>query len=124
MPPCPNSPPTRCCASADETIRCRYLAGCDGHFSVCRGAIPPGVLTVGSGRHEFGWVAMLGEAPPSTDEIIYALGSEGFAGHMLRTSTVSRYYVQCPPGDVIENWSRRPDLVERCRPGWRWTAGR
>ncbi len=89
----------------DETIRCRYLAGCDGHFSVCRSAIPPGVLTAWERAHEFGWVAMLGEAPPSTDEIIYALGSEGFAGHMLRTSTVSRYYVQCPPGDVIENWS-------------------
>jgi p-hydroxybenzoate 3-monooxygenase len=50
-------------------------------------------------------VAVLAAAPPSTDEIIYALGPDGFAGHMLRTSTVSRYYVQCPPDDVIEHWS-------------------
>lgn len=87
---------------------CRLLAGCDGFLGPSRDAIAaeaPGALTVWDRHHEFGWVAVLAAAPPSTDEIIYALGPDGFAGHMLRTPSVSRFYVQCPPGDVIGHWS-------------------
>ena len=92
----------------DTRRRCRLLAGCDGFFGPSREAIvaeDPGALTVWDRHHEFGWVAVLAAAPPSTDEIIYALGPDGFAGHMLRTPSVSRFYLQCPPGDVIEHWS-------------------
>ena len=85
------------------TRQCDFVAGCDGFFGVSRAAL--GAVDVWDRHHEFGWVAVLAGVGPSTDEIIYALGPDGFAGHMLRTETVSRFYVQCPPGDVIENWS-------------------
>ena len=86
-----------------ETIECQFVAGCDGFFGVSRPALEP--ANPWNRQHEFGWVAVLAAVGPSTDEIIYALGPEGFAGHMLRTPTISRFYLQCPPGDVIDNWS-------------------
>jgi p-hydroxybenzoate 3-monooxygenase len=88
------------------SIACDLIAGCDGYHGITRTLVldAPGAHAI-ERDHEFGWVAMLAEAPPSTDEIIYAIGPDGFAGHMLRTSTVSRYYVQCAPGDSIDQWS-------------------
>ncbi|MPY95310.1 MAG: 4-hydroxybenzoate 3-monooxygenase [Acidimicrobiia bacterium] len=83
---------------------CDVVAGCDGFLGVSRASVPAGQLQVFDRHHEFGWVAMLAAAPPSTEEIIYALHAEGFAGHMLRTPTISRYYLQCPPDDDIANW--------------------
>jgi p-hydroxybenzoate 3-monooxygenase len=93
----------RITSSAGEW-RCQVVAGCDGFLGVSRAAVPAGALQVFDRRHEFGWVAVLAAAPPSTEEIIYALHADGFAGHMLRTATVSRYYLQCPPDDDIANW--------------------
>ncbi|HEX9259973.1 MAG TPA: FAD-dependent monooxygenase, partial [Acidimicrobiales bacterium] len=90
---------------AGDELGCDVVAGCDGFFGVCRPSIPADALTVYDRHHEFGWVAVLAAVAPSTDEIIYALGEHGFAGHMLRTPTVSRFYLQCPPGDRIESWS-------------------
>lgn len=95
--------PARLRSSAGEW-RCRWVAGCDGFLGVSRASIPAGALRVFDRHHEFGWVAVLAEAPPSTEEIIYALHPDGFAGHMLRTATVSRYYLQCPPDDDIASW--------------------
>src|SRR4051794_12482895 len=64
---------------------CRVLAGCDGFLGPSGQAVAaaaPAGLTVWDRHHEFGWVAVLAAAAPSTDEIIYALGPDGFAGHM------------------------------------------
>ncbi len=92
-------------AGVAHRTRCDLVAGCDGFFGVCRTAIPAERLQVFDQHHPFGWVAVLAQAPPSTHEIIYAVGPNGFAGHMLRTTTISRYYLQCEPGDDIANWS-------------------
>jgi p-hydroxybenzoate 3-monooxygenase len=62
------------------------------------------VLTVYDHQMPFGWVGILAAVPPSTHEIIYALHERGFAGHMLRTAEVSRFYLQCEPDDDIANW--------------------
>ncbi|MDH6132042.1 p-hydroxybenzoate 3-monooxygenase [Kitasatospora sp. MAA4] len=85
-------------------IDCEFVAGCDGFYGAARPSVPAGRLRAFGRQHEFGWLAILAEAPPSTEEIIYALHEEGFAGHMLRTPTVSRYYLQVPVGDAVENW--------------------
>ncbi|MDH6114903.1 p-hydroxybenzoate 3-monooxygenase [Kitasatospora sp. MAP12-15] len=85
-------------------LDCEFVAGCDGFYGAARASVPTGRLQAYSKQHEFGWLAILAEVPPSTEEIIYALHEEGFAGHMLRTPSVSRFYLQCPIGDAVENW--------------------
>ena len=87
-----------------ETIACDFIAGCDGYHGVSRPSIPRGALTLYDDRMPFGWPGILADVAPSTDEIIYSLHERGFAGHMLRTSTVSRFYVECDPDDDIANW--------------------
>ncbi|MCC9310640.1 4-hydroxybenzoate 3-monooxygenase [Kitasatospora sp. RB6PN24] len=96
------------CESPDSDpvlIECDFIAGCDGFYGAARPAVPAGRLRADVKQHEFGWLAVLAETPPATNEIIYALHRDGFAGHMLRTSSVSRFYLQCPVGDHPENWS-------------------
>jgi p-hydroxybenzoate 3-monooxygenase len=88
----------------EERLECDFIAGCDGFHGVSRDSIPPGVLTLHDQRLPFGWLGVIATVPPSTTEIIYALHERGFAGHMLRTSTVSRFYLQCDPDDDIDNW--------------------
>ncbi|MDH6124057.1 4-hydroxybenzoate 3-monooxygenase [Kitasatospora sp. GP82] len=85
-------------------LECDFVAGCDGFHGVSRQAVPDGRLRAFSKHHEFGWLAVLAETPPASEQIIYALHEDGFAGHMLRTPSVTRFYLQCPVGDVPENW--------------------
>ena len=35
---------------------------------------------------------------------MFGIHPRGFAGHMARGPEVTRYYLQCPPGDDPENW--------------------
>ncbi len=55
--------------------------------------------------HGVSWLAVLAEAPPSMEAVGYALHARGFAGHMARTATVTRYYLQCPRGTDPADWS-------------------
>jgi p-hydroxybenzoate 3-monooxygenase len=87
-----------------ERLKCDVIAGCDGFHGVARGSIPAAQLTKYDNRLPFGWLGIIAAVPPSTHEIIYALHERGFAGHMLRTSTISRFYVECDPDDDIANW--------------------
>ncbi len=91
-------------AGRDERLGCDYVAGCDGYHGVSRGSIPPNVLRVYDQRLPFAWVGVLAQVAPSTEEIIYAQHARGFAGHMLRSQTVSRFYLQTEPDDPIESW--------------------
>lgn len=61
-----------------------------------RPSLPTTAYTTYEKQHEYRWLTVLGAAPPSTDQPIYALHERGFAGHMLRSSTVSRFYL-CNP---------------------------
>ncbi len=87
-----------------QELECDFIAGCDGFHGVSRPSFPEGVLTTYDHRLPFGWVGILAAVAPSTKEIIYAAHERGFAGHMLRTAEISRFYLQCDPDDVIENW--------------------
>ena len=104
-----------------------FVAGCDGFHGVARAAIPPEALTVFDNRLPFGWLGILATVPPSTDEIIYALHDHGFAGHMIRTAEVSRFYLQCDPDDDIANWPDEriwAELQTRLStPGWTLREG-
>lgn len=84
---------------------CDVIAGCDGFHGVCRPAIPDGVLTEYEYAYPFAWLGILAEAPPATDELVYAWHEEGFALHSMRSATVSRLYLQVPADESLDNWS-------------------
>lgn len=87
-----------------ERLDCSFIAGADGFHGVTRRSIPEGAVQEFSHQHGIEWLSILAEAPPSTHKVIYALHPDGFAGHMLRSSTVSRYYLQVPVDDTVDNW--------------------
>ncbi|MCN9243495.1 4-hydroxybenzoate 3-monooxygenase [Streptomyces sp. RY43-2] len=83
----------------------RYVAGCDGRHGVSRRAIPEGTYRYHRRDHGVTWLALLAEAPPSMSAIGYAVHERGFAGHMARTPSVTRYYLQRPKGTDPQGWS-------------------
>jgi p-hydroxybenzoate 3-monooxygenase len=85
-------------------IRCEYIAGCDGFHGCCRPSIPAGALEFCEKTYPFGWLGILAEAPPSSDELIYANHERGFALHSMRTPSVSRLYLQCRPDEDLAAW--------------------
>ena len=86
-------------------IDCDFVAGCDGFHGVSRHVIPKDRLTTFERAWPFGWLGILSETPPVHDELIYASHERGFALCSMRHANLSRYYVQCPLEDRVENWS-------------------
>ena len=82
-----------------------YITGCDGFHGVCRQTIPSTVLKTYEKVYPFGWLGVLVEKPPVSDELIYANHQRGFALCSMRSKTRSRYYIQCPLTDKVEDWS-------------------
>jgi p-hydroxybenzoate 3-monooxygenase len=91
-------------ASGTHTIDCELIAGCDGSQGTCKGHVPEHVLTTYERVYPFGWFGIMVEAPPSSDELIYASHERGFALVSTRSSTLQRMYFQCDPSDRVENW--------------------
>ena len=89
---------------AEHRIDCDFVAGCDGFHGISRDAIPAGVLTEYHHEYPFAWLGILAAVPPSTDELIYARSSRGFALHSLRSPSISRLYLQVDPTEEIEAW--------------------
>lgn len=95
------------CQFAGEPVRidCDYIAGCDGFHGVSRQAIPAGVLTEYERIYPFGWLGLLSDTPPASEELIYASHERGFALCSMRSATRSRYYLQVDANEAVENWS-------------------
>lgn len=87
------------------TVQADFTIGCDGYHGITRQSIPEDAVSVHNKQYKYQWLAILAEAPPSARHIIYALHPDGFAGHMLRSDTITRFYLQIPFGDPIENWT-------------------
>ncbi|MDI9886452.1 4-hydroxybenzoate 3-monooxygenase [Streptomyces sp. HNM0645] len=85
-------------------VDCDAVAGCDGARGVCRGSVPPERSTVARHDYGIGWLALLAEAPPSSDCVVFGVHPDGFAAHMARSPRITRYYLECPPGDDPANW--------------------
>ena len=86
-----------------QELECDVIAGCDGFHGVCRPAIER-VLQTFSREYPFGWLGILAEAPPSSEELVYAHHGRGFALLSLRSPTLSRLYLQCRPDDDVDEW--------------------
>ncbi|WP_370155317.1 4-hydroxybenzoate 3-monooxygenase [Ferrovibrio sp.] len=90
---------------AEHEIACDYIAGCDGYHGVSRKSIPDSVLRSFERVYPFGWLGILVEKPPVSDELIYASHERGFALCSMRSHTRSRLYIQCSLEDRVEDWS-------------------
>ena len=102
-----SSRPTIHCRHKGEAIEieCDFIAGCDGFHGICRPSIPASVLTLYDHPYPMGWLGILVEAPPLHHELIYAASPRGFALFTMRSTGVSRLYLQCKPDENIDAWS-------------------
>jgi p-hydroxybenzoate 3-monooxygenase len=85
-------------------IDCDFIAGCDGFHGVSRGSVPPSAIRTFERVYPFGWLGVLAEVPPASNELIYANHQRGFALCSMRSWTRSRYYIQCSLDDKVEDW--------------------
>ncbi len=86
-------------------VDCDYIAGCDGFHGASRQSIPADQRKEFERVYPFGWLGILSETPPTSHELIYANHTRGFALASMRNPMLSRYYVQVPLDDKVENWS-------------------
>jgi len=105
------------------------VVGCDGSFGPSRHAIPEAARRTWERTYPYAWLGVLADVAPSTDDLIYAWHPDGFALHSMRSTSVSRFYLQVAPGEDVARW---PDervweaLAARLghgRDGWRLTSG-
>ncbi|QBM28193.1 4-hydroxybenzoate 3-monooxygenase [Hydrogenophaga pseudoflava] len=91
----------------DEVVRidCDYVIGADGFHGVSRKSIPRDVLKEYEKVYPFGWLGVLSRTKPVSPELIYAKHERGFALCSLRSQVLSRYYIQVPLTDTVEDWS-------------------
>ncbi len=85
-------------------IACDFIAGCDGFHGVCRQSVPSSAVREYERVYPFGWLGLLSDTPPISDELIYVNHERGFALCSMRSRTRSRYYVQCSLSEDVEQW--------------------
>jgi p-hydroxybenzoate 3-monooxygenase len=85
-------------------LACDFIAGCDGFHGVARSSIPNTVLRQYERHYACAWLGVLAEVPPLSAELLYVNHARGFALCSMRSRTRSRYYLQCPPDDRVEQW--------------------
>ncbi len=88
-------------------VSCDFIAGCDGFHGVCRASAPAGILRTYERVYPLGWLGLLSETPPVSEELIYSSHERGFALCSMRSRTRSRYYLQCSLADTVEQWTDR-----------------
>lgn len=90
---------------AEQRIDARFIVGCDGFHGPSRKAIPASVGREFERVYPFGWLGILADVPPCHEELIYANHERGFALASMRSHTRSRYYIDVPLIERIEDWS-------------------
>jgi p-hydroxybenzoate 3-monooxygenase len=87
----------------EHRIDADFVVGCDGYHGVCRATIPSGAVRTYEKEYPFGWLGILSETPPLPD-LVYCNHERGFALASQRNAMLSRYYVQCPLSDTVDDW--------------------
>jgi p-hydroxybenzoate 3-monooxygenase len=83
---------------------CEFIAGCDGYHGVSRQSVPTSAISLYERVYPFGWLGLLSDTPPVSPELIYVNHERGFALCSMRSRTRSRYYLQCPLTEKVEEW--------------------
>ena len=89
---------------ATHEIACDFIAGCDGFHGISRASVKADAIETFERIYPFGWLGILSETPPVSHELIYSNHARGFALCTMRSTHRSRYYVQCPLDDHIDQW--------------------
>ena len=87
-----------------KEIECDFIAGCDGFHGVSRNSVPEHAIANHERVYQLGWLGILSDTPPVSEELIYVHHPLGFALCSMRSPTRSRYYIQCSLADDIESW--------------------
>ncbi|WP_374419563.1 4-hydroxybenzoate 3-monooxygenase [Novosphingobium arvoryzae] len=90
---------------AEQRLDARFVVGCDGFHGPSRKAIPASAAREFERVYPFGWLGILADVPPCNPELIYANHERGFALASMRSHTRSRYYIDVPLTERIEDWS-------------------
>jgi len=85
-------------------IACDFIAGCDGFHGISRKSVPPGLISAYERVYPLGWLGLLSDTPPVSEELIYVRHATGFALCSMRSPTRSRYYIQCSLAEDVEAW--------------------
>ena len=92
-------------AGQERRLDCDFVAGCDGFHGVCRASVPKGAIVEYEKLYPFGWLGLLADTPPVSDELIYVNSPRGFALCSMRSRTRSRYYLQVPLSGSVDAWT-------------------
>ena len=88
----------------DQELQCDFIAGCDGFHGVSRASIPADRIKTFERVYPFGWLGMLCETPPVSEEVVYSHSERGYALFSMRSPTLSRLYIQCAPDENPDDW--------------------
>ncbi len=89
----------------EHELDCDFVAGCDGFHGVCRASVPANAISCYERVYPFGWLGLLADTPPCSEELIYIAHERGFALCTMRSRSRSRYYLQCSLDERVEQWS-------------------
>jgi p-hydroxybenzoate 3-monooxygenase len=106
-----------------HVLTCDFIAGCDGAHGVCRPAIPGDRVRIFEREYPFGWLGILADAAPTSDELVYSHHERGFALFSMRSPQVTRLYLQCAPDEDLDKWSDDriwTELIARLRTADGW----
>lgn len=86
-------------------IECDFIAGCDGYHGVCRASVPSDRITTHEFAFPFGWLGILADTPPVSEEVVWLNHADGFLMCSLRSMSRSRYYLQVPIDEKLDAWN-------------------
>ncbi|HUL93045.1 MAG TPA: 4-hydroxybenzoate 3-monooxygenase [Burkholderiales bacterium] len=88
----------------DREVECDFIAGCDGFHGISRKSVPAAAIRTYERVYPFGWLGVLSDTRPVSDELIYVNHERGFALCSMRSPTRSRCYVQCSLAEDLDQW--------------------
>ncbi|HEX6380663.1 MAG TPA: 4-hydroxybenzoate 3-monooxygenase [Acidimicrobiia bacterium] len=88
----------------ERILRAEVVAGCDGFHGVCRPSVPTRHLQVFEREYPFAWLGILAKAAPVQPEVTYAYSDRGFALASMRSTEISRLYLQVGPDEALDAW--------------------